>query len=64
MEVEAPDEALVRGDEELLRLAVDNLLDETYYERSSYIERNLGARYVYPLYAPGRTVSLGVNMKF
>lgn len=25
--VEAPDEALVRGDEELLRLAVDNLLD-------------------------------------
>lgn len=27
VEVEAPDEALVRGDEELLRLAVDNLLD-------------------------------------
>ena len=47
-----------------VRLAVDNLLDETYYERSSYIERNLGARYVYPLYAPGRTVSLGVNVKF
>ncbi len=27
VEVKAPDEALVRGDEELLRLAVDNLLD-------------------------------------
>jgi len=27
VEVDAPDEALVRGDEELLRLAVDNLLD-------------------------------------
>lgn len=27
LEVAAPDEALVRGDEELLRLAVDNLLD-------------------------------------
>ncbi|GAB1362757.1 TonB-dependent receptor [Rhodobacter sp.] len=47
-----------------VRFAVDNLLDETYYERSSYIERVAGARQIHPLYAPGRTVSLGVNLKF
>lgn len=47
-----------------VRLGVDNLFDRDYYERSSYIERDLGARYVYPLKAPGRTVTLGVNMKF
>ncbi len=47
-----------------VRLAVDNLLDESYYERSSYVERYVGARNIYPLHAPGRTVSPGVNMKF
>lgn len=48
-----------------VRLGVDNLFDRDYYERSSYIERNISAsRYVYPLKAPGRTVTLGVNMKF
>ena len=45
-----------------LHLNVDNLFDETYYERSSYVQ--YGARNVYPLYAPGRTVTLGVKMDF
>ncbi len=47
-----------------VRLGVDNLFDRDYYERSSYIERDMGSRYVYPLKAPGRTVTLGVNMTF
>lgn len=47
-----------------LRLGVDNLFDEEYYERSSYIERDMGSRYVYPVYAPGRTVTLGLKLNF
>jgi hemoglobin/transferrin/lactoferrin receptor protein len=47
-----------------VRLGVDNLFDATYYERSSYISRALGARDVQPLLAPGRTVTLGVSMEF
>lgn len=46
-----------------VRLGIDNLLDENYYERSSYVQR-ISGRLVEPHYAPGRTVSLGVNMKF
>ena len=45
-----------------VHLNVDNLLDETYYERSSYVQG--GPRDVGPLYAPGRTVTLGVKMDF
>ena len=48
---------------------VDNLFDRTYYERSSYVERDVFrggvlARDIDPLYAPGRTVTLGVKMEF
>lgn len=46
----------------VVRLGVDNLLDKAYYERSSY-GRNL-VRDVYPLYAPGRTVTLGLTLDF
>ncbi len=45
-----------------VHLNIDNLLDETYYERSSYVRG--GPRDVGPLYAPGRTVTLGVKMDF
>ncbi|MTH76779.1 TonB-dependent receptor domain-containing protein [Paracoccus aestuariivivens] len=45
-----------------VHLNVDNLFDETYYERSSYVQYS--PRDVYPLYAPGRTVTLGVKMDF
>ena len=51
-----------RHENVVLRLGVDNLLDKAYYERSSY-GRNL-LRDVTPLYAPGRTVTLGVNLDF
>ncbi|SET46553.1 TonB-dependent receptor [Paracoccus homiensis] len=46
----------------VVRLGVENLLDKAYYERSTY-GRNLD-RDVTPLYAPGRTVTLGVSMDF
>lgn len=46
----------------VVRLGVDNLFDKTYYERSSYVQ--FSPRDVYPLYAPGRTVTLGLNMDF
>ncbi|MCT4333278.1 TonB-dependent receptor [Paracoccus sp. YLB-12] len=46
----------------VVRLGVDNLLDKAYYERSSY-GRNT-ERDVTPLYAPGRTVTLGLTMDF
>lgn len=49
-------------DNVVVRLGVDNLLDKDYYERSSY-GRNL-VRDVTPLAAPGRTVTLGVNVDF
>ncbi|WP_415392349.1 TonB-dependent receptor domain-containing protein [Paracoccus sp. SJTW-4] len=45
-----------------VHLNVDNLLDETYYERSSYVQ--FDPRGVQPVYAPGRTVTLGVKMDF
>ncbi|MDQ7260174.1 TonB-dependent receptor [Paracoccus sp. PS-1] len=48
----------------VVHLGVDNLFDESYYERSSYVERVMGSRIIDPLYAPGRTVTLGVKMDF
>ncbi|TNE69061.1 MAG: TonB-dependent receptor [Rhodobacteraceae bacterium] len=48
-----------------VRLGVDNLFDETYYERSSYVYREISAtRTVYPAYASGRTVSLSLTLDF
>lgn len=52
-----------------VHLGIDNLFDRTYYERSSYGERDviIGgvlARDINPLYAPGRTVTLGVKLDF
>jgi hemoglobin/transferrin/lactoferrin receptor protein len=53
----------------VLRLGVDNVFDRTYYERSSYGERDVIrggalARDINPLYAPGRTVTLGLKLDF
>lgn len=52
-----------------VHLGIDNLFDRTYYERSSYGERDVIrggalARDINPLYAPGRTVTLGVKLDF
>lgn len=47
-----------------LRLGVDNLLDESYYERTSYVARQAGSREIGPALAPGRTVTLGLTMSF
>ncbi|UXU75932.1 TonB-dependent receptor domain-containing protein [Paracoccus sp. SMMA_5] len=47
-----------------VHLGVDNLFDRAYYERSSYVQRQRGSRQIDPLYAPGRTVTLGVRMDF
>lgn len=49
-------------DNVVLRVGVDNLLDKAYYERSSYGRNTI--RDVTPLYAPGRTVTLGLNLDF
>lgn len=46
----------------VVRLGIDNLFDKTYYERSSYVQ--FSPRSVNPIYAPGRTVTLGVTMDF
>ncbi|WP_376872645.1 TonB-dependent receptor domain-containing protein [Albirhodobacter sp. R86504] len=52
-----------RFDTVSVRLDVDNLLDETYYERTGYAySTNRGG--IDPIYAAGRTVTLGVTMKF
>ncbi|WP_252733810.1 TonB-dependent receptor domain-containing protein [Paracoccus marinaquae] len=51
-------------DNMVVRLGIDNLFDEDYYERSSYVERDRGGRDIDPLYAPGRTVTLGLNVDF
>ena len=51
-----------RSENVVIRLGVDNLFDKAYYERSSY-GRNL-TRGVTPLYAPGRTVTLGMSLDF
>lgn len=48
----------------MLRLGVDNLFDETYYERTSYVNREMGSRDIEPAYAPGRTVTLSVSKSF
>ncbi|REG57387.1 hemoglobin/transferrin/lactoferrin receptor protein [Paracoccus versutus] len=53
----------------VVHLGIDNVFDRTYYERSSYVERDVYrgdvlARDIDPLYAPGRTVTLGVKMDF
>jgi hemoglobin/transferrin/lactoferrin receptor protein len=46
-----------------LRLSVDNLFDENYYERSSYAaSSNRGG--IDPVYAPGRTITVGASLKF
>ncbi len=48
-----------------VRLGVDNLFDELYYERSSYVEKDAGTRgYVYPALASGRTISLTATLDF
>lgn len=52
-----------------VNLGINNVFDRTYYERSSYGERDVvrgGAlvRNIDPLYAPGRTITLGVKMDF
>lgn len=46
----------------VVRLGVDNLFDKTYYERTSYVRNT--RRNVYPVYAPGRTVTLGLDLDF
>ena len=46
----------------VFRLGVDNLFDREYYERSSYVQYE--GRSVYPLYAPGRTITLGMTLDF
>ncbi|PZX09436.1 TonB-dependent receptor domain-containing protein [Celeribacter halophilus] len=43
-----------------LRLGVDNLFDETYYERSSYGNGTKATA----IYAPGRTISLTATLDF
>lgn len=52
-----------------VHLGIDNVFDRTYYERSSYGERDVIrggalARDINPLYAPGRTITLGLKMDF
>lgn len=47
-----------------LRLGIDNIFDETYYERSSYVQRARGSSLIEPAFAPGRTVTLGVSKSF
>ncbi|WP_412051728.1 TonB-dependent receptor domain-containing protein [Hoeflea sp. Naph1] len=45
------------------RLGIDNIFDETYYERSGYsTSTNRGG--IDPIYAPGRTVTLQATVKF
>lgn len=48
----------------MLRLGVDNLFDETYYERTSYVIRAVPGRDIQPAYAPGRTVSISFTKSF
>lgn len=45
------------------RLGVDNLFDETYYERSSYAARDAKGG-IDPMWAPGRTVTLQATTTF
>lgn len=46
-----------------LRLSVENLFDETYYERSGYAPRDARGG-IEPVYAPGRTVTFGGTVRF
>lgn len=46
-----------------VRLGVDNLFDENYYERSSYAASSARGG-IEPVYAPGRTVTLSAALKF
>lgn len=47
----------------VVRLGVDNLFDKTYFERSSYATSSTRGG-IDPVYAPGRTVTLGATVKF
>lgn len=49
-------------DNVVVHLNVDNLFDKAYFERSSFAQYD--RRQVQPVYAPGRTVTLGVKMDF
>jgi hemoglobin/transferrin/lactoferrin receptor protein len=46
-----------------LRLGVDNLFDEAYYERASYAESSARGG-IDPIFAPGRSVTLSATMDF
>ncbi|WP_050526432.1 TonB-dependent receptor domain-containing protein [Pseudorhodobacter aquimaris] len=46
-----------------VRLSVDNLFDKTYFERSGYATSSSRGG-IDPVYAPGRTITLGANLKF
>ncbi len=46
-----------------VRLGVDNLFDETYYERSGFGASSARGG-IEPVWAPGRTVTLGASLKF
>ena len=46
-----------------IRLDVDNLFDKDYYERSGYAT-NSSRGGIDPVFAPGRTVTLGASVKF
>jgi hemoglobin/transferrin/lactoferrin receptor protein len=46
-----------------LRLAVDNLFDKTYYERSSYAASSARGG-IDPVFAPGRTFTVQAALKF
>ncbi|WCR15870.1 TonB-dependent receptor (plasmid) [Paracoccus seriniphilus] len=51
-----------RFDNLVVHFSIDNIFDEEYYERSSYVQYS--PRDVYPLYAPGRTATLGLTLDF
>ncbi len=46
-----------------IRLDVDNLFDKDYYERSGYATSSSRGG-IDPVFAPGRTVTLGASVKF
>lgn len=46
-----------------VRLGVDNMFDENYFERSGYATSTARGG-IEPVWSPGRTVTLGASMKF